>query len=76
MITYYLIIIRNLQFNIDDITVNVSGSDLRYTAQGLEEYCRYDSQIAAGTIIGTGPFSSRVQFLTMEDGNHDVLKRP
>ena len=68
VITFYLLIIRNLQFSLDDINVNVSGSDLSYTVEGLEEYCRYDCQIAAGTIIGSGPFSSHVQFLTMEDG--------
>ena len=69
MITFYLLVIRNLQFAMDDIKVNVSGSDLSYTVGGLEEYCRYDCQIAAGTVVGAGPYSSRVQFVTMEDGN-------
>ena len=68
VITFYLLVIHNLQFAIDDIKVNVSGSDLSYTVGGLEEYCRYDCQIAAGTVVGAGPYSSRVQFVTMEDG--------
>ena len=51
----------------------MSGSDLSYSVSGLEEYCRYECQVAAGTIIGSGPFSSRVEFLTMEDGNHATI---
>lgn len=68
IISFYVIVIQNLQFNIDDITVNVSGSDLSYTVSGLEEYCRYKCQIAAGTIIGSGPYSSYIDFLTMQGG--------
>jgi receptor-type tyrosine-protein phosphatase Q len=67
VITFYILIVHNLQFDREDITVNVSGSDLSYTVSGLEEYCRYDCQITAGTIIGSGPYSSRVQLLTAED---------
>lgn len=69
IIAFYLLKIRNLQFSRDDINVNVSGSDLSYRVDKLEEYCRYDCQIAAGTVIGSGPYSSHVQFLTMEAGN-------
>ena len=68
IITFYVILIHNLQFNIDDIRVNVSGSDLSHTVNGLEEYCQYECQIAAGTVIGSGPYSSYYQFLTMQDG--------
>ena len=63
-----MISIHNLQFNIDDIIVNVSGSDLSHTVYGLEEYSQYECQIAAGTVIGSGPYSSYYQFLTMQDG--------
>ena len=69
IITYYLIVVRNLQFSFEDITANVSASDMSYDVGGLEEYCRYECQIAAGTIIGSGPYSSPLEFLTMEDGN-------
>lgn len=67
-----MILVHNIQFSINDITFNVSGSDLSYTVSGLEEYCRYECQIAAGTIIGSGPYSSRVEFLTMQDGTCNI----
>lgn len=73
IISFYVIVIQNLQFNIDDITVNVSGSYSSYTVSGLEEYCRYQCQIAAGTIIGSGPYSSYVEFLTMQGGIHHTI---
>ena len=60
--------IRNLQFDVDDITVNVSGSELSYRVSGLEEYSQHECQVAAGTLIGAGPYSSRVEFVTEQDG--------
>lgn len=68
VITFYLLVIHNLQFDREDIAVNVSGSDQSYTVTGLEEYCRYNCEIAAGTVVGAGPYSLPVQFVTLEDG--------
>jgi hypothetical protein len=67
VITFYLLIIHNNEFDREDIAVNVSGSDQSYTVSGLDEYSRYDCRIAAGTVIGAGPYSLNVQFMTIEN---------
>ena len=73
VIIFYLLIIHNLQFDREDIAVNVSGSVQSYTVSGLDEYSRYDCRIAAGTVIGAGPYSLNVQFMTIEDGKVTTL---
>ena len=60
--------VYNLDFSVDNVTVNVSGSLSSYTVNGLEEYSTHRCEIAAGTIVGSGPFSSPTEFLTMQDG--------
>jgi len=73
IITYYLLVVYNLEFDVNNITVNVSGSVLSYTVSELEEFSRHGCRIAAGTIVGPGPYSSATEFVTMQDGKHSIL---
>ena len=70
IITYYLLVVYNLEFNVNNITVNISGSVLSYTVDQLEEFSRHGCRIAAGTIVGPGPYSSSTEFVTLQDGKH------
>lgn len=73
IITYYLIVVYNLDFMVNNITVNVSGTLLSYTVTGLEEYSTHRCEISAGTSIGSGPFSSPTEFMTTQNGNHCMV---
>ena len=66
VIIYYILLLRDVQFNTSDITVNVSG--LTYLFTNLHEYTQYSLEIAAATYVGVGPFSSSILFTTNEDG--------
>ena len=65
LIIYYIILLRDIQFNTSDITVNVT--ELTYQFTDLQEYTRYSVEIAAATSAGLGPFSSSLIFTTHED---------
>ena len=73
IITYYLIVIHNLDFGVSDIRVNVSGSVLNHTVAGLEEYSRHECTLAAGTVIGRGPYSTPTEFATLQDGKYTCV---
>ena len=66
MIIYYILLLRDVQFNTSDTTINVSG--LTYIYTNLHEYTQYSLEIAAATSVGVGPFSSSILFTTHEDG--------
>ena len=70
IITHYILVLKNLDFTVDDVITNVSGSLLTYTVSDLEEYSTHECRIAAGTIIGTGPYSSPIELTTLQDGNY------
>jgi len=66
VIVYYEIVALQFQFDIPDIRVNTTFTS--HTLTNLEEYNEYTVMIAAATQVGVGPFSSPVNFTTLEDG--------
>ena len=66
MIVYYQIVALQFQFDIPDIRVNTTFTS--HTLTNLEEDNEYTITIAAATQVGVGPFSSPVNFTTLEDG--------
>ena len=58
-------ILYELVFGLSDISINVTS--LSYTLTGLEEYNNYSFIIAAATVEGIGPYSTRINFTTEED---------
>ena len=65
-IVYYQLIVSQSQFQIPDITVNANTTS--HTLTNLEEHVEYTVVVAAATRIGVGPFSSAVNFTTLQDG--------
>ena len=70
IITYYLLLITQSQFNISDRVINTTTAVTTYTVTGLEEYNNYTCRVAAATRIGPGPYSALIEFSTPEDGMH------
>ena len=66
VIVYYQIVALQFQFDIPDIRVNTNFTS--HTLTNLEEYNQYAVMIAAATQVGVGPFSSSMNFTTLEDG--------
>ena len=66
VIVYYQLIVSQSQFEIPNIIVNVNVTS--HTLTNLEEHVDYTVAIAAATQIGIGPFSSAVNFTTLQDG--------
>ena len=66
VIVYYQLIVSQSQFQIPDITVNANTTS--HTLANLEEHVEYTVVVAAATRIGVGPFSSAVNFTTLQDG--------
>ena len=66
VIVYYQLIVSQSQFQIPDITVNANTTS--HTLNNLEEHVEYTIVVAAATRIGVGPFSSAVNFTTLQDG--------
>ena len=65
-IVYYQLMVSQSQFQIPDITVNANTTS--HTLTNLEEHVEYTVVVAAATRIGVGPFSSAVNFTTLQDG--------
>ena len=72
IIIYYELIVSQSQFEIPDVTVNVSTTS--HTVTNLEEHVQYTVMVAAATRIGVGPFSSAVNFTTQQDGKTQSLE--
>ena len=70
IITYYLLLIMEEQFNISDRVINTTTAVTTYTVTDLEEYNNYTCRVAAATRIGPGPYSAPIDFSTPEDGMH------
>ena len=70
IITYYLLLISQEQFNISDMVLNTTSDVTTYTVTGLEEYNNYTCRVAAATRIGPGPYSTPIEFSTLQDGMH------
>ena len=68
IITYYLLLISQEQFNISDMVLNTTSDVTTYTVTGLEEYNNYTCRVAAATRIGPGPYSAPIRFSTPQDG--------
>ena len=68
-IVYYILVIREQQFNLSDIVLNVTGRT-NYTLSSLEEYNTYSYQVAAATRVGLGPYSDPILFTTLQDGKY------
>ena len=66
VIVYYQLIASQSQFNISDINVDINTTS--HTLTNLEEHVEYIFMVAAATRIGVGPFSSPMNFTTLEDG--------
>ena len=66
VIVYYQLIVSQSQFEIPNIIVNVNVTS--HTLTNLEEHVNYTIVVAAATQIGIGPFSSAVNFTTLQDG--------
>lgn len=66
VIVYYQLIVSQSQFQIPDITVNANTTS--HTLANLEEHVEYTVVVAAATCVGVGPFSSTVNFTTLQDG--------
>ena len=67
VIVYYQIVALQFQFSmIPDIRVNTNFTS--HTLTNLEEDNEYTVMIAAATQVGLGPFSSPINFTTLEDG--------
>jgi receptor-type tyrosine-protein phosphatase Q len=64
-IVYYILILSDLVFSLEDIEVNTSS--LNYIATHLEEHNTYSYIVAAATDVGTGPYSAPLNFTTEED---------
>ena len=68
ILTYYLLLITQEQFNISDMVINTTSDVTTYTVTGLEEYNNYTCSVAAATRIGPGPYSAPIRFSTPQDG--------
>ena len=68
IITYYLLLIMEEQFNISDRVINTTTAVTTYTVTDLEEYNNYTCRVAAATRIGPGPYSAPTGFSTLQDG--------
>ena len=68
-IVYYILAVREQQFNLSDIVLNVTGHT-NYTLSSLEEYNTYSYQVAAATRVGLGPYSNPILFTTLQDGRY------
>ena len=66
VIVYYRLIASQSQFDIPDISVDINTTS--HTLTNLEEHVQYLFMVAAATRIGVGPFSSPMNFTTLEDG--------
>ena len=71
VIIYYQLIVSQSQFEIPDITVNANTTS--HTLTNLEEHVEYTVVVAAATRIGVGPFSSAVNFSTLQDGKSPLI---
>ena len=71
VIAYYELIVSQSQFEIPDITVNANITS--HTLTNLEEHVQYTVVVAAATRIGIGPFSSAMNFTTLQDGKPPLL---
>ena len=71
VIIYYQLIVSQSQFEIPNIVVNVNITS--HTLTNLEEHVDYTVVVAAATQIGIGPFSSAVNFTTLQDGKPQLL---
>ena len=69
-IIYYILIISNLQFNLNDIIINTSFTS--YTLSDLQAFNIYSYRVAAATEVGVGPFSDSIIFMTLEDGKYGI----
>ena len=67
-ITYYVVVVRDLQFNESDLIINVTSITANLTA--LEEYDTYSFKVAAATGAGLGPYSDAIVFVTQQDGKN------
>ena len=68
IITYYLLLISEEQFNVSDRVINTTSDASTYTVTELEEYDNYTCRVAAATRIGPGPYSAPIEFSTPQDG--------
>ena len=68
IITYYLLLISEEQFNVSDRVINTTSDANTYTVTELEEYDNYTCRVAAATRIGPGPYSAPIEFSTPQDG--------
>ena len=67
IIAYQLMITNQNRTNSSAFVVNVTNMTY-YIVTGLEEFEVYSIEIAAGTVIGFGPFSDAVSDQTFDDG--------
>ena len=70
VIVYYQLVVSQTQFEIPDITVDANTTSRTLT--NLEEHVEYTVVVAAATHIGVGPFSSAVNFTTLQDGKRQL----
>jgi len=62
----YTVVLSDLSFGMADQELN--STDLHLFISGLEEYGNYSVRVAASTVVGLGPYSPLVTFITLEDG--------
>ena len=65
MITSYTVIVTNMQ-NGEEKTYVTEETSLSLVS--LLPYTTYESEVAANTTIGMGPFTTSIVFFTPEDG--------
>lgn len=66
IIIYYTVMLTDMMFGMPERVYNTTHATFSFT--GLEQYARYSYEVAAATLGGLGPFSTPVQFTTVEDG--------
>lgn len=71
VIIYYTVILTDLMFGMPECVYNTTITSFSF--MGLEEYARYECEVAAATIGGLGPFSTSVRFTTFEDGKNEII---
>ena len=65
VITFYTVIVTNMETGEEQTYVTELTS---LSLSSLSPYTTYESEAAANTIIGMGPFTTSIVFLTPEDG--------
>lgn len=63
-------IIEDRGFNTNNVFINTTLTT--YTFTDLEEFNNYSCIVAAATSVGVGPYSTPIEFTTLQDGKQNV----